>query len=1040
MQTPGTSGNYITIKAENDGGAVVTSTSDFPLRISTNYIRVEGLKFVSNLGQNNTEALWIEGEHNKIFRCAFVTTANDDPGNNTSCVLITGNYNLMEDCWAWGGGRYTFIIYGGNSLDSSGMYNILRRCVARHDRDGSTLGNANFTNYTGKYNLFQNCIGIDSDQESYYGYYHGIFFWEKGYGSATAGGPTVRGSIGLNYAKAFISETNSTYYTVAATAKTITDSIAWDGGSGITLAYYNVASHTAAINHFTGGIFTDGVGGAEPGQGYGLVGGVQTAATGVISTNSIYYRGDSQNGGGIYNVRGANDYNAFYGNTTNLGGSSTSGAHDKTNVNPLTASLRYLPRIEASSPLKGAGSGGSDIGATVLYKWGTSGAAYGEAGYDTITTEPLWPWPNEARIKADMSSYPSNWPSGNLPNPVRGFTAGNSKDGSPQTLTKYIWEYLGNQIPADIYGGSSGSDTTAPTVTSFTMPSSYSSLTIPINIFTASDNVGVTGYCITTSSSSSGCSWSATPQTSVTFSSTGNQTAYAWAKDAAGNVSTFISNSVVVSTPTADTTAPVITSYSIPATSTSLTVPISTFTATDVVGVTGFCVTTTNSSSGCTWSATAPASVTFSSTGSKTSYAWAKDAAGNVSASVSATTTITSSSGHVYYVRPDGHDSASGANNTNNSSTGAWLTLQKAANTVVAGDTVYVADGTYTGFMLQTGGSSSNRITFKALGTGANIASRNQTTTDNINLESYGSGTPDYITIDGFNVYNSPRRGIRAIGGTGIIIQNCTIHDNASDGILTGGTPNFQVLNNTIYSNGSTNMQHNVYISNYGSNYPIVRGNTIYGSRYGNGLQLNGDWTSGGDANGDSWIDYALVENNKIYNNAQKGMSLISVRYGTFQNNIVYGNGVSGAGAAGIHIVDQQGMDYSINNFVVNNTIDEPRLATIRINSGNTGNIVFNNISIGPTGIVFEGSGNFQSSNSTSSSGFANYASHDYHLTSNSTAKDAGLGSYQGATPPSSDFEGNSRPQNGSFDRGAYELGTALGVVDSLTIFSVSPD
>lgn len=24
----------------------------------------------------------------------------------------------------------------------------------------------------------------------------------------------------------------------------------------------------------------------------------------------------------------------------------------------------------------------------------------------------------------------------------------------PQTLTKYIWEYLGNQIPAEIYGSS----------------------------------------------------------------------------------------------------------------------------------------------------------------------------------------------------------------------------------------------------------------------------------------------------------------------------------------------------------------------------------------------------------------------------------------------------------------------------------------------------------------------------------------------------------------------------------------------------------
>jgi hypothetical protein len=41
------------------------------------------------------------------------------------------------------------------------------------------------------------------------------------------------------------------------------------------------------------------------------------------------------------------------------------------------------------------------------------------------------------------------------------------------------------------------------------------------------------------------------------------------------------------------------------------------------------------------WSATVPANFTFSAAGSKTAYAWAKDAAGNVSSSRSASITIT---------------------------------------------------------------------------------------------------------------------------------------------------------------------------------------------------------------------------------------------------------------------------------------------------------------------------------------------------------------------------------------------------------------
>jgi hypothetical protein len=80
-----------------------------------------------------------------------------------------------------------------------------------------------------------------------------------------------------------------------------------------------------------------------------------------------------------------------------------------------------------------------------------------------------------------------------------------------------------------------------------------------------------------------------------------------------------------------DTTAPTVTAFTIPANSSSLTVTISSFTATDAVGVTGFCIQPTNSSTGCTWYATAPATYPFGTQGAKTLYAFAKDAAGNIS-------------------------------------------------------------------------------------------------------------------------------------------------------------------------------------------------------------------------------------------------------------------------------------------------------------------------------------------------------------------------------------------------------------------------
>ncbi|MCW0483175.1 cadherin domain-containing protein [Gaoshiqia sediminis] len=97
------------------------------------------------------------------------------------------------------------------------------------------------------------------------------------------------------------------------------------------------------------------------------------------------------------------------------------------------------------------------------------------------------------------------------------------------------------------------------------------------------------------------------------------------------------------STPTADTSSPSVSSFSIPVTSTSLTIAISTFTASDNQAVAGYKLTESASSplagdNG--WTTSAPTAYTFSQEGTKTLYAWAKDAAGNVSSSRSATVTI----------------------------------------------------------------------------------------------------------------------------------------------------------------------------------------------------------------------------------------------------------------------------------------------------------------------------------------------------------------------------------------------------------------
>jgi len=98
----------------------------------------------------------------------------------------------------------------------------------------------------------------------------------------------------------------------------------------------------------------------------------------------------------------------------------------------------------------------------------------------------------------------------------------------------------------------SQADTTLPTVTAFTAPATSSSLTISITTFTASDNVGVTGYMVNESStkpSATAAGWSTTRPASYAAASAGAKTLYAWAKDAAGNVSANRSASVTITLP-----------------------------------------------------------------------------------------------------------------------------------------------------------------------------------------------------------------------------------------------------------------------------------------------------------------------------------------------------------------------------------------------------------------------------------------------------------------------------------------------------------
>lgn len=191
------------------------------------------------------------------------------------------------------------------------------------------------------------------------------------------------------------------------------------------------------------------------------------------------------------------------------------------------------------------------------------------------------------------------------------------------------------------------SDTTAPSIPINLSATAVSASQVNLSWLPSTDNTAVTGYRIYRNGTQ------LTTTTGTTYSNTGlsPSTIYSYtvlAYDASGNSSaqsTSVSATTQAQTQvTTDTTAPVVTSFSIPNTSSSLTVAVSSFVATDAQGVTGYKITETSSapsSSDTGWSSSIPSIYVFASAGSKNLYAWAKDSAENISTEIQASVLIT---------------------------------------------------------------------------------------------------------------------------------------------------------------------------------------------------------------------------------------------------------------------------------------------------------------------------------------------------------------------------------------------------------------
>jgi hypothetical protein len=183
-----------------------------------------------------------------------------------------------------------------------------------------------------------------------------------------------------------------------------------------------------------------------------------------------------------------------------------------------------------------------------------------------------------------------------------------------------------------------------------------------------------------------------------------------------------------------------------------------------------------------------------------------------------------------------------------------WKTIQKAAATLTAGETVYVKNGTYiaaAGCSWTTpainpanSGTAGNPIAFRA------YPGHMPTVTNSVTGSScpcIGAKNRNYIIWDGFEVVNANPKGVVIDDSTEIIIERCKIHgmyesgsDNC-DGIRVEDSLDITVRNNEIYDIRNAGGNGNAAaVKIYNSRRVLIENNEVYDADAGPRNKVSG--------------------------------------------------------------------------------------------------------------------------------------------------------------------------------------------------------
>lgn len=162
--------------------------------------------------------------------------------------------------------------------------------------------------------------------------------------------------------------------------------------------------------------------------------------------------------------------------------------------------------------------------------------------------------------------------------------------------------------------------------------------------------------------------------------------------------------------------------------------------------------------------------------------------------------------GNIYYVAMNGDDANPGTLDQ------PWHTIQKAANSLAAGDTVYIRAGTYAERVQpQSSGSAGNLITYAAYpGETAILDGTDITLPDDL-AGLFEITSRSYIRVVGLRVVNAGpngnNAGIMVMDSGYITIENNNTYNTHSSGIGIWGSHHVAVAGNRIDEAGGSGMQ-----------------------------------------------------------------------------------------------------------------------------------------------------------------------------------------------------------------------------------------